>query len=219
MRPGVVLLPRSALVRTGPVDHADWNYRPVLGWVSNQRVRMIARLLRKGPRGADLLEIGYGSGVYMPTWAQFADRLHGLDIHEHTAAVSKALADFGIAADLKTGTAEAMPYPAAGFDVVIGVSVLEFVPDLAAACREVARVLRPDGRFLVVTPGQSWAVDLGLRVMTGESAAKDFGDRRQRILGTLAEHFDVVQRLSFPSFTGQVLRLYTALSLVRRPAS
>ena len=212
----VRLLPRAALVKTGPVDHADWNYRPVLGWVSNQRVRLVARLLRELPRPADLLEIGYGSGVYMPTWAALADRLHGLDIHPHTAAVAKTLADHGVAAELRTGSAETMPYPDDSFDVVVTVSVLEFVPDLAAACREVGRVLRPGGRFVVVTPGKSWVLDLGLRVMTGESAAKDFGDRRERILGTLADHFDVVRQHSFPRVSGRALRLYTALSLAPR---
>lgn len=134
-------------------------------------------------------------------------------------AVTQALATHGVIAELRTGTAEALPYADASFDAVVAVSVLEFIPDLAAACREVTRVLRPGGRFYVVTPGKSWVADLGLRVLTGKSAVKDFGDRRDRILQTLADHFDTDATRSFPLFSGGALRLYTALRLTPRDAS
>jgi ubiquinone/menaquinone biosynthesis C-methylase UbiE len=211
------LLPRSALVTTGPVDHADWNYRPLLGWISRQRVRLVAGLLAERPRCGSLLEIGYGSGVFLPTWTQFTCELHGIDIHGQAGEVAKVLAAHGIGAELRTGTAEALPYPDASFDAVVAVSVLEFIPDLAAACREVARVLRPDGRFLVATPHRSRLADIGLRVLTGRSAAADFGGRRERILQTLGEHFRVGAMRAFPRSSGKSLRLYTALSLAKMP--
>jgi tRNA G46 methylase TrmB len=63
------LLPPSALLRTGPVDHADWNYRPLIGTVQRIRFRLVCRLLGNG-RFDRLLEIGYGSGVFMPELAK-----------------------------------------------------------------------------------------------------------------------------------------------------
>ena len=48
-----------------------------------------------------------------------------------------------------------------------------------------ARVLAPNGRIIVVTPGQSPLLDVALRVFTGESAEKDFGDRRKLVVPTL----------------------------------
>lgn len=46
------------------------------------------------------------------------------------------------------GTAEALPFPDASFDVAIMDAVLEHVPDAARAFPEVARVLRPGGLFV-----------------------------------------------------------------------
>lgn len=57
------LLPLADLRRTGPVDEASWNYRPLLGFGSRRRFALVLDLL--GPtRVDDLLEIGYGSGVF-----------------------------------------------------------------------------------------------------------------------------------------------------------
>lgn len=44
-----------------------------------------------------LLEIGYGSGVFMPELAEHTDELWGVDIHSRTEAVSKRLQDLGAA--------------------------------------------------------------------------------------------------------------------------
>jgi ubiquinone/menaquinone biosynthesis C-methylase UbiE len=106
-----------------------------------------------------------------------------------------------------------MPFEDEYFDAVVTLSSLEFVPDLDAACREVSRVLRPDGAFYVVTPGQSVVLDFGLRLLTGQSASKDFGNRREAILPTLGRHFDVDARVTAPSLGSSILCLYTALKL------
>lgn len=202
-------------MQTGPVDHADWSYaRGVLGWVQRRRFRLILELMGSEhfPR---LLELGYGSGVFMPELSRHAEQLSGLDVHDHPAEVTTALAQANVTATLKQGVAEAIPFQADAFDAVVAVSMLEFVDDMDATCREVARVLTPGGSLFVVTPGKSPLVDLGLRVLTGKSAKADFGDRRERVLPALERTLHVARRVDFPGpFVPGVL-LYTALRLVR----
>src|SRR5258707_11683579 len=84
------LLPEEILVKTGPVDHADWNYRPLLGSIQRSRFRLVLRLL-DGERFARLLEIGYGSGVFLPELARRCDDLHGIDIHDEPERVAASL--------------------------------------------------------------------------------------------------------------------------------
>lgn len=206
------LLPPVDLVRTGPVDHADWNYRFPLGWLSRRRLALATRLLP--PRIDRLLKIGYGSGVHLPHWATKANELHGIDPHPYAAEVTQRLARHGVATHLTSGSAEAMPYPDAHFDCLLAISAVEFIPDLPAACREMRRVLRPGGCVVVVTPGRSPLVDFGLKLFTGKSAKADYGERRGAVLPTLLDHFTLDCRLAFPPLVSRIVCLYTAVRLM-----
>lgn len=210
-RGGFRLLPPEDFLRTGPVDHGDWNYHFPLGPISRRRLAIATRLLPA--RVGRLLKIGYGSGVHLPHWATKADELFGIDPHPHADAVAATLRKHGITAQLTSGSAEAMPYPDAYFDCVVAISAMEFIPDLDAACREVRRVLTPAGRFVVVTPGRSPVVDFGLKVLAGTSAKKDYGDRRAAVVPTLMRYFDVEKKTSFPWLVSKLVCLYTGYRL------
>lgn len=209
------LLPEQLLVETGPVDHADWNSRLLLGWISRQRFRMVQSQLPHGRVGR-LLEVGYGSGVFLPELALHARELHGLDIHDRQDQVARALAKEGVQARLYSAMAEDMPFPAGQFDTVVGVSCLEFIADLDAAAREVTRVLAPNGVFIAVSPSTSRFIDAGFSLLTGKNPEDDFQGRRQGVLPTLLRYFEVEQRKVWPS--GPV-PLYSCLRLRPRRES
>ena len=206
------LLPRESIVRTGPVDHADWNYRGVRGYIQRRRFHLALRLLA-GRCYARLLEIGYGSGVFLPELAAHCDQLFGVDIHPHVDAVADAVGRIATRPRLTTGSATELPFDSQYFDAVVAVSTMEFVDDPAAACREIGRVLRPGGSFVVITPGHSALVDFGLWLLTGESAKADYGNRRQTLIAALLAHFDLVKRQTYPRLGLPGMVLYQALKL------
>jgi ubiquinone/menaquinone biosynthesis C-methylase UbiE len=214
-RQGLKLLPEDALLKTGDVDHADWNYRPLLGSISRTRFRLVVSLLG-GERVERLLEIGYGSGVFMPELARLSEELYGIDIHRMPEPVAESLKKFSIEARLFSGSVTAMPFEEGFFDRVIAVSALEFVSDIEAACREIKRVLKPGGALIVITPGHSPLVDFGLKILTGKSAKRDFDDRREKLMPTLLKHFQVERRLISPAIGNSLIKLYTALRLRAR---
>ena len=208
------LLPAEDLVVTNPVDHADWNYKPLLGTIQRTRFRLIMRLLA-GLQIDGLLEIGYGSGVFMPELMRHCKTIAGIDPHPCNAEVTAALARHGIKADLRSASAEAIPFPDASFDCLVSVSALEYIPDIDIGCREMLRVLKPGGYLIAVTPGFSPLVDFGLRVVTGEKPSQ-YGDRRARLLPALHKNFELDRRLQIPPLGGRFLRLYSALRLRKR---
>ena len=95
----------------------------------------------------------------------------------------------------------------------MAVSAVEFIDHLETACIEIRRILAPGGVFIVVTPGSSPIMDLGLRILTGNDPQEDFGNRRQAVVPTLLRHFVLQRTLTFPPFGGSLARLYTALRL------
>lgn len=210
---GIRLMQRNLLVKTGPVDFADWNSRALLGWISRQRFRLALSLIPKGPI-IRLLEIGYGSGVFLPELARYSPEVFGLDIHAECERVAKSLAKMGVQAQLYSADAVEMPFEDGHFDIVVGVSCLEFISDLSAAVGEVARVLAPKGKFIVVMPTHSQIADAGLWILTGRKAEDDFKSRRQRVISALVQHFDVECCLRWPRFN--LLHLYTAFRLRRK---
>lgn len=206
------LLPPEALLKTGGVDHADWNHKFILGTISRARFHLVKKLLA-ARRVHRLLEIGYGSGVFLPELAKYADEIYGVDVHHEHENVKKKLLEFNVNAELASGGAEKMSYENNFFDCVVVVSALEFVSDLDAVCAEVKRILNSSGSFIVVTPGASPLLDFGLKILTGKSAKTDFADRRERILPTLYKHFRIGREIAFPKYGNSIVKLYTALEL------
>jgi SAM-dependent methyltransferase len=205
-------LPLEALVQTSAVDHADWNYRGLLGWLQRRRFALLLSLMPE-VRCRRLLEVGYGSGVLMPELARRCEELFGADPHPMAGEVADVLAAHGVQAHLESAAATQLPFEAATFDCVIAVSALEYVEDLQLAASELKRVLAPGGALLVVTPGDSSLLDLALRVTTGSDAAAEYGDRRQRLVPTLRQHFRLEVERRFPPFLGRLLPLYRGLRL------
>ena len=205
------LLPRDALVKTNELDQADWNFRPVLGWVQRLRLRCVASVLTSSPRAARLLEVGYGSGVFVPELARHADGVFGADLHRNGPAVTATLATRGFAARLVTASAGALPYRDGSFDTVVTVSTLEFVPDVAVAVAELVRVTAPGGRLVIVTPGQSRVLDLGLRILTRERAEDTFEGRRTLVVPAVERSARMLEVRTLPVGIGKLLPLYRVL--------
>ncbi len=209
------LLPREYLVKTNDLDQADWNYKPVLGFIQRRRFQLIVKLL--GPTRYDrALDVGYGSGVFLPELARHATEVSGVDPHDRNGEATGALQKVGVDATLYSAPAEHLPMADGSYDLVVVVSALEFVTDIDQVCREMARVLTPDGTLCVVTPGQSALIDLGLRVLSGEKAEDSFSGGRAKVVPTLNRYFTTVQVAEFPPLAPRSLRLYTALKFKPR---
>ena len=209
------LLPREHLVKTNELDQADWNYKPVLGFIQRRRFQLVVKLLG-ADRYAHALDVGYGSGVFLPELARHADAVSGVDPHDRDGETRVALEKVGIDATLYSAPAEHLPMADGSYDLLVVVSALEFVTDIEQVCKEMIRVLTPTGTLCVVTPGQSVLIDFGLRVLTGEKAEDSFSVGRAKVVPTLNRYFSQVEVAEFPPFAPRSLRLYTALKMKPR---
>lgn len=108
----------------------------------------IQRLLALQP-GERYLDISCGRAEILSLVATPEVVCHGLDWALPAVRFGRGHAPN---ANLITGDSQALPYPDASFDVLSNIGSLEHYLDMAAAVREMARVLRPTGRALVLVP-------------------------------------------------------------------
>lgn len=99
-----------------------------------------------------LLDLGTGTGRILELFSPEIERGLGIDLnHEMLAFARSRLDHAGIRnCSVRQGDIFDLSVPRDSFDVVILHQVLHFLDDSGRAVREAARVLRPQGRLLVV---------------------------------------------------------------------
>ncbi|MBK8975963.1 MAG: metalloregulator ArsR/SmtB family transcription factor [Planctomycetes bacterium] len=115
-----------------------------------QRARAISRLI---PRGLRVADIGTGTGILALELARLGVQVVAVDQSETMlAAAGQKLAAAGVLehVDLRHGSAVDLPIESDSVDAVLGHMVLHYVASPLAAIREMARVLRPRGRVVIV---------------------------------------------------------------------
>lgn len=138
-----------------------------LGEPSGFAGRVVGRLLNRGNRSivvsavaatgcgptAEVADVGFGGGVGLGV---LLDRdgtvVHGVEMSETMLTEARRRFADGIARGrlrLYSGRMESLPLEDRSLDAIISTNTIYFVPDLAAALKELARVLRPGGRLVL----------------------------------------------------------------------
>lgn len=133
----------------------DLSYRDVF-WRSrgyeDQCDRLALRaLLPSG--GNQLLEIGAGFGRLAREYSRYRHVVL-LDASADMREAARTRLSGDSRYEIVPGEATHLPFPDASFDTVVAVRLLLHLPNPAAMFREVARVLRPGGVFIVEFPNR-----------------------------------------------------------------
>jgi ubiquinone/menaquinone biosynthesis C-methylase UbiE len=98
------------------------------------------------------LELGAGTGFFSLNLKQAGvlDEVHVTDLSPGMVEAAQANAvKLGFQVEGRVADAERIPYDDNTFDIVVGHAVIHHIPDVEAAFREMLRVLKPGGRFVV----------------------------------------------------------------------
>lgn len=107
------------------------------------------------PKNAAILDVGCGGGWTVRKLLALAPegKVVGLDYSSASVAVSRDTNAHEIEAgrvQIEQGSVVALPFPDRSFDIVTAVETHYYWPDLPANVREVLRVLKPGGTFVLI---------------------------------------------------------------------
>lgn len=210
--------PRGSLAPNSDVDPLKYYYAPVVGRVFTARINTGLGLL--AGHCDRLLEIGFGSGLLLPTLARAADIVDGIDLASDPESVRESLARIGVTnlGRLVRGDARAMPFADESYDAVVAFSILEHLRpnELGATIGEVARVLKPGGRFLVGCPAVHKAMNLAFRAIGFRGIEHHHFSSIHDVLEASRARFSVERQASMPRPVPLGLAPYGAVLLRKR---
>ena len=102
--------------------------------------------------GGEVLDIGAGDGYLTGRLAGRADRVVGLEYDEAGAGLARSLLAGRENCEIVRGSTYDLPFADNSFRWAVMADVIEHLDHPEVAVREVARVLKPDGSFVVTTP-------------------------------------------------------------------
>lgn len=130
-------------------DGVDW-------FTGNTTHRLRLRALpHLPPEGSRVLEIGFGSGkLHVELANRYA--MSGLDRAPGMVRLTRRrLMSRSLTSELHVGNVTALPWADAIFDAVLSTFAFSAFPDADAALDEMARVLKPGGKLIIVDAGEA----------------------------------------------------------------
>ncbi|GAB4543698.1 MAG: hypothetical protein Fur002_16230 [Anaerolineales bacterium] len=153
----------------GRLDEAGFpaysHRNPYIHWLFWRRLHKAINFAERGAPYARVLDFGCGSGVMLPFLSEISREVCAYDVDllplrrvEKYIPLRKNVKIFDAAqTDLSS-------FPAASFDLITALDVLEHVQDLPAAVRALMKLLKPGGRLLVSGPTENLFYQMGRRL-------------------------------------------------------
>ncbi len=137
---------------TKELEKAALRGEPSYIWRAGQQRRLEMILRASGERiKGSVLENGCGIGLYIEHLMPHAGRILGLEFD-----FERALLAGKHSRTVVNAAGEALPLPAARFDLILSHEVIEHVRDDRQAIVEMVRALKPDGRIVLFCPNRGY---------------------------------------------------------------
>jgi 2-polyprenyl-3-methyl-5-hydroxy-6-metoxy-1,4-benzoquinol methylase len=150
---------------------------PFINWLFWQRLRKTIDYIERAAPYQRVLDFGCGSGVLLPFLGRIANNVVAVDIDLLPFERMKAHIDFPSNIEVHDTRSFALDrLPAASFDIITALDVLEHVDDLSATLKSLLRLLKPGGRLIVSGPTENIFYKLGRRV-AGREYTGDYHER------------------------------------------
>jgi SAM-dependent methyltransferase len=194
-------------------------------------VRFNHEYAARSARSGRTLEIGAGLGEHLRYEDLATQEYHAVELRDNMAGAIRR--DFPTAVTVIADCQQRLPYHDASFDRAIAIHVLEHLPNLPVALKEIERLLKPGGVFSVVIPCEGGlGYSMGRRLTSRRAFERRYKtsyswhiksehvNQAYEILHELRSHFDFVDVTYFPSRLPFVdLNLLIGVTCLRRESA
>lgn len=167
-------------------------------WYRGVRALLAEWLGRHAPPGSHILDAGCGTGGHLTTLARYGTVV-GIDIEVPALRWARERVRDRTDVHLVAASVQAIPFPAASFDVILSLDVVCNLWDDEAALREFRRVVRPGGWLFLQLPAYGW-LWTGHDVAVGHKRRYTAAEVRRKLTATgwVPRRVDYVNSLLFP---------------------
>ena len=214
----ITLPDRANIKDTGDADPLKFYYFPVSRSFYTGRFADALRLL--GDNVNHLLDIGCGSGIFLPELTKHCNQLFACDFHPHLDKPAEMLRAEKLNVNLIRTDARVLPFASESMDAIICMSVLEHLHDVQSPAEEFYRVLKPGGVAIIGVPVKNLMTDVMLRLsylaLPNGNLDDEHVSTHRDVLGSFSKKFKVEDGLNIPRLTPELIRMYSTVRF-RKP--
>lgn len=175
-------------------------YYSFLKFIYLKRFKTLLKLL--GNNNFDkLLDVGFGSGIFLPTLKMITKKLYGVDCHPNLSEVNKMLTNRRVEVEIQRGSVTNLPYNNNQFDAITCLSVLEFVEDTDRAINEINRVAKPNSKIIIGAPVNNKITDFCYRIIGQKKQNKIHVSDHRQIINSINKYLKIEKIITIPIFT------------------
>jgi ubiquinone/menaquinone biosynthesis C-methylase UbiE len=208
------LPPERALEPNGPDDPLPYYYKPIIGRFYCKRIENGLSLL--SPPYESILELGYGSGILMPTLCSIANTVQGIDIESEPEKIKSNLKRIGVYPTLLRSDVSKMKYSEESFDLIVAFSIFEHIYDLSPILQKVFNILRPGGEFLVGMPRVDFLMVNAFRIIGYQNIEEHHVTNYQSFLKKSNSFFTLKKFSKMPKWAPSFTGLYFNMLLQKK---
>ena len=173
-------------------------------------------IIEKGSE--NLLEIGYGSGILLPSLLELAETCYGLETHGQEKMVHQMLTQEKTEKEriiLKPGSILNIPFADNFFDSIVSVSTLEHIKDLDRAMSEISRILKKNGEAILSFPVRNIITDWFYKLF-GFNPRHIHPSSHNDVIEAAKKYFSVEKIVKFPNFKNINYSLYCSIKCIKK---
>lgn len=204
-----LLPPEGSLDANGPDDPLPYYYKPLLGRIYRARIEQALAMLH--PPYSSILEVGYGSGILIPSLVMMGDFVAGVDLQSDPGKTADALQRLGVHCVLKKGDLRDDLFPGQTFDLIVAISVLEHISEPGPVFNRLYELLNPEGHLLVGMPRVDRFMEKAFAAIGFAGIEKHHVTDPWTCIRAARQGFEMVQKAHLPSWLPERAGVYYSM--------